>query len=226
MIIKVEKPFCDLKIGLLGFRHDLLEKVLKEFKVDNYSVLVDYQQIDSSLDLVFLSGVHYILPEESLNKSTYGVYCFHESPLPEGRGSAPIQWAVSNKRPNLTVSLFKANTKIDKGYIVTQINMPVLPSDVYEQLEIKRRVGIQKAFKVMLEELQQGVIVLREQTGSTSYNKKRTAKDSELSVDKSLKELWDEIRVCDNDKFPAYFILNNKKITLTYKVEDLNDHSN
>ena len=224
MIIKLDKDVKDLNIALLGFRHQLLIDVLEKNNFTNYKILSTCEEIDETSDIVFLSGVHYIVPEEYLSKPKYGVYCFHESPLPEGRGSAPIHWAVSNNRPNLTVSLFQANAKIDKGYIVTQVNVPIELTDVYEDLERKRLEGIQLAFEVFLEELSEGCIVLRRQTGSSSYNKKRSITNSELDVNKTLAELWNHIRVCDNDKFPAYFKVGGKKITINYKVED--DSSN
>ena len=224
MIIKIDKGIKELSIALLGFRHQLLVDLLEKNNLTNYKILSTYEEIDETSDIVFLSGVHYIVPEVYLNKPKYGVYCFHESPLPEGRGSAPIHWAVSNNRPNLTVSLFQANAKIDKGFIVTQVNVPITITDVYEDLENKRLEGIKLAFEVLLEELSEGCIVLRRQTGSSSYNKKRSITNSELDVNKTLAELWNHIRVCDNDKFPAYFKVGDKKIIINYKVED--DSSN
>lgn len=224
MIIRVEKKIENVVIGLLGFRNQLLVDVLQRNDLTNFKVLSSYEEISEEYDIVFLSGVHFILPEDYLSKPTYGVYCFHESPLPEGRGSAPIHWAVSNKRPNLTVSLFEADAKIDKGYIAVQVNVPIKKTDVYFDLERKRSEGICTAFEIFLEELKQGCIVLRKQTGSSSYNKKRSVADSELDINKPLVELWDHIRICDNEKFPAYFKIDNRKIILNYRVED--DNSN
>ena len=220
MVIKLDKDIRDLNIALLGFRHQLLVDVLEKNNLTNYKILYTCEEIDETSDIVFLSGVHYIVPEEYLSKPKYGVYCFHESPLPEGRGSAPIHWAVSNNRPNLTVSLFQANAKIDKGYIVTQVNVPIELTDVYEDLEKKRLEGIQLTFEVFLEELNEGCIVLRRQTGSSSYNKKRSIANSELDINKTLAELWNHIRICDNEKFPAYFKIGNKKIIINYKIEN------
>ena len=38
-----------------------------------------------------------------------------------------------------------------------------------------------------------------------------------------LIDLWDNIRICDNEKYPAYFYIEGKKITLKYEVD--NDNS-
>ena len=63
------------------------------------------------------------------------------------------------------------------------------------------------------------MLVLREQHGASSYHKKRNHADSCLDSTKSLDSLWDDIRICDNDKYPAHFYIEGKKITLKYEVE-------
>ncbi len=52
-----------------------------------------------------------------------------------------------------------------------------------------------------MEELKQGFIVLRTQTGQDSISAKRTPDDSELYPNEILLSLWDQIRVCDNNNF-------------------------
>ena len=71
-----------------------------------------------------------------------------------------------------------------------------------------------------VEELKEGVMVLREQSGFESYHQKRSPKDSEIS---SLVPFWDRIRICDNEKYPAHFYIGNSKVILRYEVE--NDNS-
>ena len=62
-------------------------------------------------------------------------------------------------------------------------------------------------------------MVLRNQTGNGSNHKKRIPSNSELDINKPLEELWDHIRVCDNDNYPAFFYIHNKKVTLKYEIE-------
>jgi len=47
-----------------------------------------------------------------------------------------------------------------------------------------------------------------------SYYKKRTPNDSEIDPTKSLIDQFDLIRVCDPNRFPAFFELNGVK----YKI--------
>ena len=179
--------------------------------------------IDDSFHLVVESGVFDIIPEEYLNKPKYGVIGIHETPIPEGKGHAPLQWSVLNGRKNITVSLYKLNKKVDAGQIIYQHNMEINNVDTYYDLEVKRQNGITICFNKFLEELSEGIIVLREQSGFESYHNKRNPKDSELNISKPLDKLWNEIRICDNEKFPAHFYIGKTKIILRYEVE--NDNS-
>jgi len=219
MVIKLDKPLQECKIGLLGFRQDILKSVLDELNINCVSI-EDMNTIDDTYDFVFMSGVYYLIPDNVLNKPKYGIFGFHETPLPEGRGHAPINWTVENNRPNITVSLFKAASGVDDGLIAYQHNIPIYKDEDRNILELKRQQGVIDCFRVFVFELLEGVIVLREQSGLPSYSKKRKPEHSELDVNKPLIELWDHIRLCHNEQYPAYFMLDeNTKVTLKYEVQ-------
>ena len=223
MIIKLEKGVEDLKIGIIGSRKELLIEVLAQENI-NYVVVEQIDDIDDTFDIVFGTGIYQLIKEPYLSLPAYGMVFFHETPLPEGKGNSPIQWTVFNKRPNLTVTAFKATESMDAGTILYQYNMSLSSSDALEILDKKRNIGIKKCFEGILEELKQGYIVLRTQTGQDSISAKRTPDDSELYPNEILLSLWDQIRVCDNNNFPAFFKLEGKKIILRYEVEDLSQN--
>ena len=223
MIKKLQKNITDCSIGVLGFRGNLLTEVLEKNNIFNYTILEDESEITSNFHFVFVSGYYKIIPENIIEKPKHGIYCFHESPLPEGRGHAPIQWALLNKRNNLTISMFKIDKGVDTGLLCYQYNMPISKMDTYKILENKRQIGLQECFNSFLQEIKTGVVVLREQSGLGNYQTKRNPKDSELTKQiYSLEDLWENIRICDNDKFPAFFKLNDKKVILKYEVVDDN----
>ena len=219
MIVKLTKELKDCKIGLLGFRQDILKPVLDELNI-NYVSIDDMNTIDDTYDFVFMTGVYKLIPINILNAPTYGIFGFHETPLPEGRGHAPINWTIENNRPNITISLFKAGSGVDDGLIVYQHNVPIYRDDDRSILEFKRQYGVTECFRVFIFELLEGVIILREQSGLPSYSKKRKATNSELDVNKTLIELWDHLRLCHNDYYPAFFMLNeNTKVILKYTID-------
>lgn len=220
MIIKLEKDVEDLKIGIIGSRKNLLREVLIQENI-NYIVIEQINDIDDTFDIVFGTGVYQLIKEPYLSLPVYGIVFFHETPLPEGKGNSPIQWTIFNKRPNLTVTAFKATEGMDAGAILYQYNMPLSSLDTLEILDEKRSVGIKNCFGGILKELKQGYIALRMQTGLDSISPCRTTEDSELNPNETLLNLWDKIRVCNNEKYPAFFKLNGKKIILRYEVIDL-----
>jgi methionyl-tRNA formyltransferase len=219
MIQRIDENIKDLKIGLMGFRKDCFIHALKNHNL-TYHIIKDLSDIDESFHFVVESGVYDIIPEEYLSKPKYGIIGIHETPIPEGKGHAPLQWAVLNGRKNITVSLYKLAKKVDAGQIIYQHNMEINDIDTYRELEINRLAGISICFDKFLEELKEGVMVLREQSGFESYHQKRSPKDSEIS---SLVPFWDRIRICDNEKYPAHFYIGNSKVILRYEVE--NDNS-
>jgi methionyl-tRNA formyltransferase len=219
MIQIIDKPLKELKIGIIGFRRSFIKTALNKFNL-SYTYINNKNIEENEYDIIFGSGVYNILSEEFIKKPKYGCFFIHESPLPEGRGHAPIQWALENKRKNLTLSLFKVLPGIDDGNIVYQHNKEINKFDTVESIEQKRLEGITECFELFLEELSKGVIVLRKQTGKSSYNPKRNPSNSEIKSIPNVDLFWDELRMCDNEKYPAFFKIGNKKITLKYSIDD------
>lgn len=55
--------------------------------------------------------------------------------------------------------------------------------------------------------------------GGSTYFKKRTEKDSELFLNKTLDEQFNLLRVVDNDNYPAFFYKDGRKyIVKIYKA--------
>lgn len=217
MIIKIEQS--NLKLGFLGLRAKFVSDNCNE-NIEKH-ILKSELDIDETFDMIFLLGHYKMISEDIILKPKYGIYCLHESPLPEGRGHAPIQWAILNKRPNLTISLFKIDIGVDTGLIAHQHNVSIDELDTYEVIDKNRKKGQSDCFNIFIKDvLDSGVVKLTKQTGKGDYHNKRSPEDSELDTDKNLPELWDSIRMCDNKNFPAFFKLKNKKIILRYEIVD------
>ncbi len=70
-----------------------------------------------------------MLPEMIWAMPTYGTFNLHASLLPQYRGAAPINWAIINGDTETGVTTFILNHEIDKGAIIGQERMPILPED-------------------------------------------------------------------------------------------------
>lgn len=70
-----------------------------------------------------------MLPEVIWSMPRLGTFNLHASLLPQYRGAAPINWAIINGERETGVTTFLLNHEIDKGTILAQARMPILPED-------------------------------------------------------------------------------------------------
>ena len=79
-----------------------------------------------------------MLPEVIWAMPRLGTFNLHASLLPQYRGAAPINWAIINGETETGVTTFLLNHEIDKGGIIGQVRVPILPEDsvgtLYEKL--------------------------------------------------------------------------------------------
>jgi methionyl-tRNA formyltransferase len=59
----------------------------------------------------------------------YGTFNLHASLLPQYRGAAPINWAIINGEKQTGITTFLLNHEIDKGAIIEQQAVDILPED-------------------------------------------------------------------------------------------------
>ena len=55
------------------------------------------------------------------------------------------------------------------------------------------------------------------QTGDESVYPRRTPKDSELDINKTIKEQFNLLRIVDNEKYPAFFEIGGKRYEIKIK---------
>ncbi|MCM1150440.1 MAG: methionyl-tRNA formyltransferase [Alistipes sp.] len=70
-----------------------------------------------------------MLPEVIWAMPRFGTFNLHASLLPQYRGAAPINRAIMNGETETGVTTFLLNREIDKGAILAQERMPILPED-------------------------------------------------------------------------------------------------
>ena len=70
-----------------------------------------------------------MLPEVVWSMPRLGTFNLHASLLPEYRGAAPINWAIINGEKRTGVTTFLLNHEIDKGAIIEQRAVDILPED-------------------------------------------------------------------------------------------------
>lgn len=148
------------------------------------------------------------------------VLVIHASDLPLGRGWSPHIWQILEGKEEITLSLLEAEDKVDSGRIwakkVIRIPAHALWKEINEQL-FSAELAL---MDIAVQDYQ--VIIPTEQDSSIepTYYARRAPSDSQLNPDLSLAELFNQIRVCDSERFPAFFELHGKKYKLILEKYD------
>jgi UDP-2,4-diacetamido-2,4,6-trideoxy-beta-L-altropyranose hydrolase len=171
-------------------------------------------------DISFFLGCSQIADKNILFRNTHNLVV-HESALPRGRGWSPLTWQIIEGKREIPITLFEASDILDSGKIYLT---DVLEYDGSELIDKLRYSQAQKTIFMCRKFVNQyPEIILRahNQEGEASYYAHRKKEDSELDVDKSLKEQFNLLRVVDNKNYPAFFKLYGKKYVI--KIEEENE---
>lgn len=182
----------------------------------SFKIFNDYKQIKSQ-DIVFAISYTKILSEKFLNKNKL-VLIPHCSKLPKDRGFSPIQNQILKKKNKFYISLIKAVKKVDKGPICLQSNFNLNGTELYNEIRKIQGKEILKIIHKFL--LKYPNIKFKSQKGKGNFNKKRQVKDNKLSIYKSIKDQFNNLRINNNDLYPSYFYFKKKKFILKiFKAE-------
>jgi methionyl-tRNA formyltransferase len=138
----------------------------------------------------------------------------HASDLPKGRGWSPHIWEVVNGNNVLTLSLLEAEDKVDSGRIWLKTQIHLDGTELFDEIN-------QKLFTSELQLIQQAVyehdsIIPYDQdsTVAPNYFPKRQPDDSRINPNDSIVNQFSLLRVCDSERFPAFFELNGQRYAI------------
>lgn len=103
----------------------------------------------------------------------------------------------------------------DGGAIVAQSRVPLTKFDTIRSMQRKVYASEPKLVLEALERLNLGEMP-REQEDAADVSQPiaRKPEDSEIDPSRSLIDLFDEIRACDPDDFPAFFFVEGEKVCI------------
>jgi len=200
-------------VQLIGKRAHLFEDHVRQLGCLT-EIISSPDELSPESDICIASGVYFIIKPDYLSIPRLGIWGFHESPLPKGRGCAPIHWTILREEKELTVSFFKLVEKMDAGPLLGQESCFISRSAVLEDLRVMATDLSKKLLDKYLIKFLSGKVKPYDQYGDATLYPKRTPKDSKLDINKSLNQLWELIRICDNEEYPAWFEINGEKIIL------------
>ena len=180
-----------------------------------------HEDVGDEYDIVFILSYHRIIPKDDLNKHKHNIV-IHASSLPRGKGWAPLFWQVLEGSNCIPFTMFEATEKMDDGDVYMQRSLKLTGYELNDELRELQADMIQSMCIEFVEhyDLYQKP---SKQTGLESIYFKRTAKDSQLDVDKTLREQFNLLRIVSNDDYPAFFELGGHRYVLKIEKQETVD---
>lgn len=178
------------------------------------SLFSDAEKVEEGDILVMLS-CEKIFKKLTLNTHNLVV---HESALPAGKGWSPLTWQVLEGKTHIPVTLIEAVEKVDAGPIYGQVLIELNGTELVEELRDKQGKATIQLIQEFVKKHPNNTGAKQE--GEESFYPRRKPQDSQLDLNKTLGEQFNLLRVCDNERYPAWFEINGQKFILKiYKTE-------
>lgn len=111
-----------------------IDKWAHEHKIPIFYSSQDLLKENIEADFGILASYGEIIPRDVINFFPKGILVIHPSLLPVYRGASPVTEAIKNGDGKTGVTIFKMDSKIDHGPIVSQFKEDILPTDTTETL--------------------------------------------------------------------------------------------
>lgn len=165
-------------------------------------------------DILFLVSCSELVLESERRKYKKTLV-LHASDLPYGRGWSPHVWEIINGADTITISLLEAEDVVDSGDVWSKVSVPIPETALFNEINDLVFSAELNLMSFAIDNYK--TIEPKKQSNAeegASYWPKRTPADSEIDIDKGIREQFNLMRVCDSSRFPAHFFLNGKKFNL------------
>lgn len=192
---------------IVPFARGLMEKLVGSGS--DASLLFDPNEVKKG-DILCLLACEKVFDKLSLNKHNLVV---HESALPQGKGWSPLTWQVLEGKNEIPITLFEAEKDVDSGPIYYQELIKLKGDELIDEIRTAQGQATVNLIMKFIANFPNNKGIA--QAGNATYYKRRVAKDSLLSMDKTLKEQFNLLRVVDNERYPAFFEYKGVKYKVT-----------
>lgn len=168
---------------------------------------------DINFELLISCGFPYIIDESVINLASMAINV-HPTLLPKYRGYRSAPYIIINGEKESGVTIHLLTNEMDKGDIILQKSFDVSEFDTTKSLFIKAQEHEVDLLYRAIQIIKKGNIryIAQDEDNASEYNYIRTPKDSEIDSNKPLNDLYNDIRACDPDDYPAFFYVNNEKV--------------
>ena len=168
-------------------------------------------------DICFFLGCTKLVEEKILTRNALNLVV-HESALPKGKGFAPMAWQILAGETDIPICLIEATTQADAGDIWLIDSIRLSPNDLASDWREKQGQATIHLIQRFIQQYPN--LSPQKQQGESTFYARRTPEDSELDINKTIKEQFELLRVVDNKDYPAFFTYQGTRYRLEiYKDE-------
>lgn len=157
-------------------------------------------------------GFPYLVPREIYTRHRIAIN-IHPTLLPKYRGPTTGAYILMNNERESGTTVHLLEEGADQGDILVQESIQLSRFDTLKSLQRKVYALEPNIIIEAIRRLDEGIpAVPQNETFATTFPNRRKPSDSEIDPNRSLLELFDQIRACDVVKFPAFFRLDGEKV--------------
>jgi methionyl-tRNA formyltransferase len=135
--------------------------------------------------------------------------------LPQYRGATSGAYILINNEQESGSTVHHLTEHMDQGDIVRQARVNITPFDTIRSMQRKVYQCEPKLLIEALEALERREKPYpQDEKNASEYLQKRTPTHSEIDPSHSLLDLFNQIRACDSEEFPAYFMIHGEKVCI------------
>ena len=145
----------------------------------------------------------------------------HASDLPKGRGWSPHIWDIIEGGEAITLSLIEAEDKVDTGRVWLQRSIPIKKTAIWNEVDHLLFTAEIELIDEALSRYKEITPLAQDDQVAPTYRSRRTPKDSKIDPLISISDQFDLIRICNPERYPAWFEIEGQKFKLVLeKIED------
>lgn len=187
-----------------------LTEFCKEINIDHDINIVRKVDNQCKGEILFLISCEEIIPKSVLENFDYSLV-LHASDLPRGRGWSPHIWEIIEGSKQITVSMIDASANVDRGGIYKQEIVEIPKTAIWNEINELLFKSEIKLMKYAIQNYKKMEKTPQDPNITPTYYRRRTSNDSELDIRKPLIEQFDLLRVCDPNRYPAFFKIHGIK---------------
>jgi methionyl-tRNA formyltransferase len=188
---------------------------LKSILIKQHEVIFTHNHGDVIAgDVLMLLSCEKLFKQLNLNKNNLVV---HESDLPKGKGWSPLTWQIIEGKNEIPVTLIEATEQVDAGDIYGQEIIVLKGTELVDGLREKQGEATIKLLLNFIENYPNNE--RKKQEGEESFYPRRKSEHNQLDIHKTIAEQFNLLRVCDNERYPAWFEIHREKFII--KIEKI-----